>query len=81
MFTDGFLDEPAGGRWLDHVGKGSIRVREQDHSHRDIGSDVASVGIEILAELHHIDTERTEGLTHLGGRLGSSSIDQQVDLG
>ena len=35
--------------------------------------------IELLAEFHHIDSERTEGLTHFGVRLGDSCEDAKVD--
>jgi len=35
--------------------------------------------IELFAEFHHVDTERTQGLTHLRIGFGDTCQDSQVD--
>jgi hypothetical protein len=72
--TCGFLYEPRGGRRLHDKFEASIDVGLKDDAHRHFSVVLACAIIELLAKLHHVDTEGTKGLTDLWGWLGHSGI-------
>ena len=72
--TCGLLYEPRRGRRLHDKLEASIDVSLKYDAHRHFSVILASAIIEFLAKLHHIDTERTEGLTDLRGWLGYPGI-------
>ena len=69
------LDEPGGGRGLDHELKATIDVGLEDDAHGDLAIVLACAVVEFFTKLHHVDAEGTEGLTDLGRRLGDSRVD------
>ena len=68
-----FLDEVRSGRWLDSELEATIDVGFENDAHRDIRVELSRSIIEFLAELHHIDSERTESLTDLRRWFGTAS--------
>jgi len=70
----GLLNEPAGWGRLDDKFEGSVDVGCELNSHWDVLVVGTSTFVELLAKLHHVDSQRTESLTNLwGGLCGSGS--------
>lgn len=74
------LNEPRGRRWLNNKFEGSIYISLEYHSHWNLTVVLASTFIELLAELHHVDTKWTKCLTNLRWRLSNTSIAVNTNL-
>lgn len=74
-----FLEEPARLGRLELELEGAVGEGGQLDLQGHVAADVGSDFIELLAEFHHIDPERTERLTHFGVGLGDSCEDAKVD--
>lgn len=90
--TNAFLDEPTGWWWLDLVVVGSIGecwvtvvlpfsliLRGTSDLYSAVFSLISWVRRPYLAELGHVDTERTQGLTQLRVWLCSGTRDDETN--
>ena len=79
LFARSLTQEPArlGGLQLEL--EGPVSEGSELDLEGDVSPDVGRHFIELFAEFHHVDTERTQGLTHLGVGLRYSSQNPQVD--
>ena len=64
VLADHPLHEPGGLRWLDVVLVAPVLEHAHDHAHRSLRAHVRRIRVEVLAEVHHVDAERTERLTY-----------------
>ena len=60
------LDEIARRGRLDRKLKASVHIGFEKNSHGNISIELLRAIVELLAKLHHVDTERTQRLTNLG---------------
>lgn len=72
LLPGGLLQEPAGLGWLYDELEGAVGEGSEFDLEGYVASDVRGYLIELLAELHHVDSQRTQGLTHFGVGLRHS---------
>lgn len=81
FLTGSLLEEPAGFRRLYFELEGAVGEGGKLDLERYVSADVRGYLIELFAELHHVDSEWTKGLAHLGVGLGYAGVDAQIDCG
>ena len=81
FLASGFLEEPACLWRFEFELEGAIGESSEFDLKWDVSPDMRGDLIELLAEFHHVDAERTQRLTHFGVGLGNTSVDAQVDSG
>lgn len=73
------MEEPAGLWGFDDELEGPVGECCEPDLEWDVTSHVACLLVELFAKLHHVDSEGTKSLTHLGVGLGYSSQHSEVD--
>jgi hypothetical protein len=81
LLASRLLEEPAGLRWLDLEFEGAVREGSEFDFEGHVAANVRGDLVKLLAELHHVDAEWTQGLAHLGIGFGDAGVDAQVDGG
>ena len=78
LHTRSFMQEPAR-LWRFHIEfEGTISEGSEANFEGDVAPNVACFFIKLFAEFHHVDSQRTKGLTHLRVGLCHSCQHSQV---
>ena len=79
LFASGLPEEPTGFWRFEFELEGPVGEGSEFDFERNVSSYMGCNFIELFAEFHHVDTQRTKRLTHFWVGLSDSSVYSKVD--